>query len=221
MSMPSFLMAQEVVPMEGSAPVAPATQPSLNLNSDIDVYREVYESGKTIQNVGRFMSWGGLTASLFGNLTGNVALNTIGGLSLMVGIPVNGWGSSKMVKGVNGMDAKAQLDHRGWIPYGVGWGLVGYGFYSLLTGITEWEDEDDYYGESDSQDEAEQKMVTGAVAILVGQVCWFVAWYKFSDSADDADIFARRNIQLSAAPLFVPERNGNGFAKGMQLSARF
>ena len=195
-----------------SAPAAPS------LSSDQALFQTMYESGKSTQNIGRMMSWGGLALSALGSSLGNTTLYSVGNLSLMVGIPLNGYGSSKMVKGANGLNSRAQLEHRGWIPYGIGCGLVGFGMYNIASGLSEYNN--NYDPDDEVNEPAMEKIGKGVLVLMVGEVCWFVAWYKFSDSADDANNIAK-SVRVSAAPLLVPERDGEGFANGLQLSAAF
>lgn len=267
---PGLLMAQEVSSWETSPAAAPApvasesapvasesvaAEPAATVytakprtaatlstaeSSDMQMYRSMYESGASTQKMGRILSWGGMGLSVIGTMAGNSTLSGVGGLALMVGIPVNGVGSGRMAKAANGMKPTAQIEHRGWVPYWTGWALVGGGMYLLFDGSVDYaqatmdiEDIEDgyYYGNSSSfdsaiddaesrRDDAQQKIITGAIVALVGEVCWFVGWYKFSASADDAS-FAYNSVQVGVAPLLVPEKEGTGFAKGMQLTAAF
>jgi len=215
---------------------APAVEQSASTNP----YEVSYASGKRIQTIGRVMSWGGLVLGSLGSLQGNTTLLTVGGLVTSVGIPMNGWGSYRMVSSINEINPRARVEHRGWIPYGIGIGLSLYGSYALTNGVEDYQDATDkidimdsygsgwggtewdaeYSRQEDKQEKAAKQIVTGVVTYIVGGVCMYVAWYKFSASADDAN-FAHDSIKLGVAPLLVPEKEGTGFAKGMQLTAAF
>ena len=182
----------------------------------MQMYRSMYESGASTQKMGRILSWGGLLLANIGSLSGNTTLSTVGSVGLIVGIPINGAGSSKMVDASNKINPRATVEHRGWVPYGLGVALTGVGIIQMVNAASDYNNATSY----DEQDEAEKDAVTALLVAMAGNVCMYVGWYKFSASADDAS-FAYNSIQVGVAPLLVPENEGTGFAKGMQLTAAF
>lgn len=184
---------------------------SLVINNQ-NMFRKQFLDGQSTQRLGRILSWGGLAASVLGNSMGNPTLSGLGGLALLVGIPVNGTGSSKMVRAANELNPTAHVEHRGWAPYFTGVGLMVGGVLVMVDAVSSEDEYDD--------DLNVQQLVTGALMVVAGDICMYVSWYKFSASADDADA-AFSAVQLSGGPLLIPEVQGNGFAKGIQMVAAF
>lgn len=80
--------------------------------------KDLYAGGETKQLIGRVMGWGGLTAAVLGSVTSNSQVSGIGGLVMLVGIPVNGSGASDMVEAANQLNPDVKIEMNGWGTYG-------------------------------------------------------------------------------------------------------
>lgn len=189
-----------------SKPVSPiAVKPSQN---DALAHMQ-YQNGASLQFMGRVVSWSGVAGMVLGTRTGNATLASVGLIGWFVGMPLNGSGSNKMVDATNQMNPSTHVTHRGWPVYYTGMGLFGGGLALILNSVDE-----DGYVENHSQADM------GSTMMLAGMICSIVGWYKFSASADDAEI-VHSSLQFSVAPLIVPDSNNESGAAGLQLSASF
>jgi len=140
----------------------------------------------------------------------------IGSLSTLIGIPLNGVGSGNMVDAAKQLSPHSQLEHRGWPPYLVGMGLSVVGAVMIVNGASEYQNANSF----NENGKVTSSLGTGILFSLAGGICTYVAWYKFSASADDATR-VKNTIKVGAAPLLIPEANRDGYAKGLQVSLAF
>jgi len=196
-----------------STPVAPlklkseeTTMPGKLSPTAVSFAKELYAGGETKQLVGRVMSWGGLAATVIGSAANQSQLSGIGGLVMLVGIPVNGSGASDMVEAANQLNPEVKIEMNGWGTYGASWGLMGGGIAVLLAGVG---------------NNSVPMAATGAIAFLAGDIMQYVAWYQFSASADRAQLSHKNSpYAMAVSPAVYASRDG-ALVPGMNLALRF
>jgi len=179
--------------------------------------QELYTSGETKHNLGRVMSWGGLALSFAGSAANNSTLSTIGSVSLLVGIPVNGSGASDMVEAANAINPAAGVEMHGWGTYTASWVMMAGGIALIVNGFSSGTK--DYYGDTEPN---ENMVVAGALVTIAGGLMQYVSWYQFSASADRAALAKNTASAYSfeLAPALYASRK-NGVLPGAQLALRF
>lgn len=207
---PLVSITAQVVHKQGSMNQNPA--PMVN---NQNIYQMQFMNGESTQRLGRILTWGGLGAIFLGVGLGNPSLAGVGSLAFLAGVPVNGVGSTRMVRAANKLNPTAHVRQRGWAPYFTGIGLMSAGVVLLADAVS---NENAY--EENGNEINEEQAGTATLMFLAGGVCMFVSWAKFSASADDAGT-AFSAVQFSGGPLFIPEVQGDGYAKGIQMVAAF
>jgi hypothetical protein len=210
----------------GPVAVAPAlTIPSQKSGSDVakgireGFANEMYANGAAKQRIGRIMSWGGLAASTVGGLARQPNLAGIGSLVMLVGIPINGSGAGDMVDAMNIIHPELHLEMNGWAPYYTGWGMIGVGTAVYLNGLSDAAHSLTTKGELGP---GFATMMIGSGLMEVGIVLQAVSWYKFSASADRAEMAMKilPPVSLDLQPTFLTRRDGKP-APGMNLALTF
>lgn len=193
-------------------PIAQNQSPMVN---NQNVYQMQFMNGESTQRLGRILTWGGLGAIFLGVGLGNPSLAGMGSLAFLAGVPVNGVGSTRMVRAANKLNPTTPVRQRGWAPYFTGIGLMSASIVLMVDAVS---NENAY--EENGSDINDEQAGTATLMFLAGGVCMFVSWAKFSASADDART-AFSAVQFSGGPLFIPEVQGDGYAKGIQMVAAF
>jgi hypothetical protein len=166
--------------------------------------KELYANGQSKQLIGRGMSWGGIGLMTVAGIANQPALATVGFLSMMAGIPVNGSGASDMVHGVNQMNDRVKIEMTGWSAYIASCGTMAAGM--VLIGASK--------GDKDGLSMAGLVLTTGAGL-------QFFAWDQFSGSADRASVAHEFSpYSLQASPSAYRLRDGS-LVPGMNLALTF
>jgi len=166
--------------------------------------KELYANGQSKQRIGRGMSWGGIALMTVAGIADQPVFATVGFLSMIAGIPVNGSGASDMVRGVNQMNERVKIEMTGWNTYIASGGAMAAGL--VLVGA--------------SQGDNVRLNVAGFV-FSAGVALQFFAWDQFSNSADRAALaheFSPYSVQ--ASPSVYRLRDGS-LAPGMNLALTF
>lgn len=171
----------------------------------------LYARGEARQNLGRIMSWGGLGLSVAGSLMNAPAVSSIGSLSLLIGIPVNGSGAGTMIDAANMLNPNANLEMRGWGTYGASWVLIGGGTALLIASVAG----------ADNVDEVNTTALgVGVVSLVAGQIMQYVAWGQFSGSADRAELIHGLAYSVDVTPTLYASRTAIA-TPGVQVSLKF
>jgi hypothetical protein len=201
--------APAIVPVSvatATVAAAPAPAPVMLSPSVIAYGKELYSRAESKQFLGRVLSWGGLVVGAVGGLTQNPFLSIGGGVALIVGIPVNGSGTSDMVDAANQLNPDVKVEMHGWGAYGASWGLMALG-----TGVA--------VSATNNMDNS--SMAVGGIMILVGDVLQYVAWGQFSSSADRAQMSRKSSpYALVVGPQLYALGSGRN-APGLNLNLTF
>jgi len=187
-----------------------------------------YHRGENIQLTGRVMSWGGVGLLLFFsycNSDRKKIFNSespyiagVGGLSIFLGIPVNGVGAGMMADAAYDINRSKRIDNwGGWLCF------IRGGFFLGATGIAAYE----YEASSTSSRTYKVLDDNFGLMILSGMIGAgfevYGAWFQFSLAADRAKAHFNSStsmVQVHLAPELIRGSN-NGVDPGLQLSVLF
>lgn len=171
----------------------------------------LYAKGESRHNLGRIMSWGGLGLSVIGSLTKVPEMSSIGGLALLIGIPVNGSGAGTMVEAANILNPNAGLEISGWGTYKASWLLIGGGTALVIGSVA---------GAETVEEVNTTALGVGLVSLVAGQIMQYVAWGQFSGSADRAEMIHGLAYSVDVMPALYASRTAIA-TPGVQLSVKF
>jgi len=182
------------------------------------VLEQQYRVGEKWHRIGRLMGWGGLGACVAGAASGQGALISLGVLSLLGSVPINGWGSGDMVDAVNKMEPRGHVMNVGWWPVGISMGLALGGVALTMNADSYKDAEGDTHYNGNVMGIGEMELGTGM--FIAGTLGLVLSANLYTLQAEEARV-TRSYIKLSASPLVLRTHENSGFAHGLLLSANF